>query len=148
MKKMNWGSGITAVIVIFFIAMGFMVTFAMHQTSDLVSENYYEKELKYQDRINSTQRAVNLPDAVRLTGIGDTLSIRFSSGAAAHGMHGTVYFYRPSDKRKDFHVPISLDRSGMQCIATGVLAKGLWKVQLEWTTTAGEYYAEQPFVVN
>ncbi|HLP14861.1 MAG TPA: FixH family protein [Bacteroidota bacterium] len=148
MKKMSWGTGIAIVIGIFFVAMAVLVTIAMTHMTDLVADNYYERELAYQDRINSTQRAVNVPDAVRIVTRGDTLNLTLSEQAVASGISGTIHFYRPSNKQMDFDVRMLLDAAHSQRIRTSAMAKGLWKVQVGWKTPAGEFYSEQPLVIN
>ena len=48
---MNWGKGITLVIILFIITMLGMVYVASKQTNEMVEANYYDKELKYQNLI-------------------------------------------------------------------------------------------------
>lgn len=47
--KFNWGTGITIFIVLFVVSMSAMVFKASQQNVDLVTEDYYEKELAFQD---------------------------------------------------------------------------------------------------
>lgn len=147
-KPLSWGTGIIIVIGVFFIAMALMIAIAMTHGTDLVAENYYEKELKYQDRINSTRAATELRDAVSLRQLGDTVALTLSSDAVGARTSGTIHFYRPSDKQQDFEVSVRLDSLHMQKIATRALTHGLWKVQVDWSTGDREYFAEQPIVVQ
>jgi hypothetical protein len=50
---MNWGHKIAIVIAAFVIGMLSMVYFASQQTNEMIDDNYYQKELAYQDIINA-----------------------------------------------------------------------------------------------
>ena len=51
--KFNWGWGIFIVLVLFIAFIGNLVYKSSQVRVDLVSENYYEKEIKYQHQIES-----------------------------------------------------------------------------------------------
>lgn len=148
MKKMSWGTGIVLVIVAFFACMGVMIAIAMTHSSDLVADDYYERELKYQDRINSLQNTAGVKDCLRLVQEGDALVLRVAADAAAPDLKGVITFYNPSDKQKDFSVPLVLDSLHTQRIASSKFPKGLWKMQVSWKAHGTEYFSEQPVVLN
>jgi hypothetical protein len=50
--KFNWGIGITIFISAFILLNIIFIIFASGQKVDLVTEKYYEKELKYQEVID------------------------------------------------------------------------------------------------
>jgi nitrogen fixation protein FixH len=148
MKKLSWGTGIVLVIAGFFIVMAVMITIAMTHGTDLVTENYYDKELKYQDRITSVRRTAAIKDCIRMTQDGGILIVTIAGEATSSDLAGSIVFYNPADKRKDFAVAMALDSARSQRIATATIAKGLWKVQASWTAHGGEYFSEQPLVIN
>ena len=63
-------------------------------------------------------------------------------------LKGTIQFYRPSDYKKDFSIPLSVDTNGQQVISTQSITKGYWKVKVDWTQDSIEYYKESSFVIN
>ena len=63
-------------------------------------------------------------------------------------LDGTIQFYRPSDGKKDFALALAIDTSGQQLISTQSMDKGYWKVKLNFTQDAVEYYKESSFVIN
>ena len=148
MKKISWGTGIVVVIAVFFIVMAVMIMIAMTHSTDLVTENYYDKELKYQDRINSVQRTAAIKDCIRMVQEGNTLVVKIAAEAASSDLAGSIVFYNPADKQKDFTVSMALDSLCTQHIPTGTIAKGLWKVQASWKSHGGEFFSEQPLVIN
>jgi len=52
---MNWGKGITIVMVAFIGFIITLVTILMSNKIDLVSEDYYQKEIKFEDEIASAK---------------------------------------------------------------------------------------------
>ena len=61
-------------------------------------------------------------------------------GFPTHVSKGSVTFFRPSDKRLDFTVPVP--KSSIFDYSTEKLEKGKWKVQATWTDGIREYYLE------
>ena len=50
---MNWGKGLTLFIVGFMLAMLGMVYLAFKQTNEMIEDNYYDREVKYQQIIDA-----------------------------------------------------------------------------------------------
>jgi hypothetical protein len=50
--KFNWGTGIVLSFIIFAASILMIVLFPFNQKADLVSDNYYEREIKFQEQID------------------------------------------------------------------------------------------------
>ena len=57
--KINWGTKIVILYSSFVIMMLGMVFFAVNQEFHLVTDNYYEEELLFQEQINQKRRKFN-----------------------------------------------------------------------------------------
>ncbi|MBK8496783.1 MAG: FixH family protein [Chitinophagaceae bacterium] len=57
---MNWGTKILIVYVAFISGVLYMVFKSSSQKSDLVTADYYAKELRYQEKIDEMNRVVDL----------------------------------------------------------------------------------------
>lgn len=55
----NWGKGIVMVYVLFVAGMLYLVFQSKQQKLDLVVDDYYQQELKFQGQIDAAQRAIN-----------------------------------------------------------------------------------------
>ena len=73
--KFNWGFGIALVIVIFAVGVGVLVYIAASQKVDLVADNYYEQELKHQDRIDESRRSADLKEKIEVRAANSELKI-------------------------------------------------------------------------
>ena len=150
-KDHIWGSGLTIVIIGFLIVTIGSVVFYSFQRVDLVEENYYKKELAYEDqiqRLRRTQTLTELP-AVTFDAKADSLLLHFPQYIdSPQKVSGTIHFFRPSDARLDFKVPIKLDEQWQQNIAAHRVVDGYWKVQFVWSVENLEYYYEQTITIN
>lgn len=145
--KINWGFGIFAAYAVFMIIVLGTVAFTTTVDVDLVADDYYEQELKYQNEIDKKDRTDKLSEQVNINIDSEYLTIIFPK-AYASDITGKINFYRPSDKKLDFALDIKSDTSGQQFIPTNKLAKGLWKVKVDWLHSGKEYLNKKNIVIN
>jgi len=139
---MNWGIKIVIGFGVFCLATIAVVIFFMTQKVDLVSENYYEKELKHQEQINKITRTNALKDTLKIDNNGKELTIKFPNLPDKSSGKDFISFYRPSDNTKDIKIPVITDTSKTQIISIERIQKGFWKIQINWTSGGFEYYHE------
>jgi hypothetical protein len=145
--QINWGKKLIIVYSVFVLGMGFMVYQCTLQKTDMVTSNYYEKELKYQEVINGLQNANNLATAISIVQI-DPASITLTMPAEALQAKGSVEFYRPSDASKDFSAALLTDDNGKQFFDRGKFIDGLYKVKVNWEKDGRQFYAEQSLFIQ
>ena len=78
------------------------ITWAVQQRMDLVGADYYDQEIRHQQRIDSIQRTRALGD-VRIIQNDATRSVtvQIPAAQASAGPEGTIRFYRPSEAALD-----------------------------------------------
>ena len=148
MKKISWGTGIVIGIVIFIVLSVTMTIIFMTQDVSLVSDNYYEKSLVYQDEIDKQSRTKALNEEVKINFNGETIAILFPSDYVSKNMTGEIYFYRPSDQKMDFIIPLQISADGSQSIPVERFEKGFWRLKLNWEMDGNEYYNEKAIVIE
>jgi nitrogen fixation protein FixH len=143
-KTSWWPRFIIATFVFFALFIGNMVRQAMQSDVDLVSKDYYKKELAYQEHINQINATQNLNREVLINNAeaAELISLVFPENAAST-ITGTVHFFRPSDAKQDFEIPLHLNSDKQQHIPTKALAKGLWRIKLTWSVGERDYYQQQ-----
>jgi hypothetical protein len=146
--KFNWGFGIALVIVIFAAGVGVLVYIAASQKVDLVADNYYEQELKHQDRIDESGRAVDLKKKIEVRAANSELKIIFPDSFLNNEIIGTVMLYRPSDRKSDIMLPLVLDSANTQTILTSSFQKGLWRAKIMWEYEKEKYYQEEIAIIQ
>ena len=143
--KYNWGWGILISIIIFLLIMAAIIIFAMNKNVDLVTKDYYQKELEYQSRIDKENKSKFLNKDVIISADEKNITIIFPDSL---NITGELNFYRPSDSRLDFKIPIKLTGENKQIISTKIFAKGFWKVKIYWGENENDFYSEKSFVVQ
>ncbi|MFZ1731573.1 MAG: FixH family protein [Bacteroidota bacterium] len=140
-----WAVGITIVIVVFLIATITLGIYISQQHYDLVTQNYYEKDLGYQKQIDTQQRTNALGDkpALELDRTAKVCNVAFPARPDYRGISGDVTFYRISDAAHDVTHTLSLNSEGRQYISVSGLQPGQWIAKLRWMESEKEYYIEE-----
>ena len=139
---MNWGYKILFVYTAFVAGILFMVFKSSSQKFDLVTPDYYAKELKYQDKINEMSRVSALSAPVTCTVSGDSLVIAFPKDFAGHKLTGEAVLYRPSDEDKDIKKVFTVQDEQLLISLSGV-KKGSYELHLDWRDGEVAYYFEK-----
>lgn len=98
---MSWGYKILIVYFLFIAGIGFMVYESSTQKIDLVTTDYYAKELKYQQKIDQIARVEELSEPVSCNIINNDLVIEFPKEFNDKRIAGEIRLYCPSDEQKD-----------------------------------------------
>jgi len=144
-----WPASIIGFFIVAVIFLGSFVVWAMRQREDLVSADYYEREVCYQQQLDSMNRSHDLAAQVVVTFDPSQQAIIITLPAAQkQGAAGRVHLYRPSDARLDRELPLELNNEGVQRLDAKELSDGLWKVRVKWSANGQEYFLDQPVIVT
>lgn len=147
--KLNWGTGIAIGMVTFIT---FIVTLAanmMNHKVDLVAKDYYEQGIAYEKHIEQVKAADAFGDALQVNVNYTTsqLEVVFPKEIDANKIVGQVYFFRPSDAKTDFTETLHPTADNKQLIPLSKMAKGNWRVKLQWKMDGKEYFFEKEVVI-
>lgn len=145
---MNWGYKIVVAFALFCLAVIGAVIFFLNQKVDVVTDNYYEKELKYQEQLDRVNRTRALRDTIKMENTGAALNIVFPNIPDKPSPKDFILLYRPSDNEKDVRIPVAADTSKRQSVSIERLDRGYWKLQVNWTSGGREFFHEFPFYKN
>lgn len=147
--KLNWGTSIVISFVLFIGFIMFMVVQMMSKKEleyDLVVESYYQKELTFQDDLNSAQNAADLKDQVKVEVVSEGLQIIFPSEFEPTSLKGELFLYRPSDKALDFTIQLQLEES-KYVLPRSLLKTGKWEVNLKFNHKGEDYFVQQKIMI-
>ncbi|HEU4716343.1 MAG TPA: FixH family protein [Bacteroidia bacterium] len=144
---MNWGLRIVILYSAFVALILFLVIQTMKQKVDLVSDDYYQKELVYQDQIDKMNNAKELSVQPVVSADAHVVRITFPHADSAANVTGVITFYRPSDSSKDLTEKISAGTDGVQVLSSDSLEKGLYQLQMNWSVAGKNYYNEIPVYI-
>jgi nitrogen fixation protein FixH len=116
---------------------------------DLVSKDYYEEEIAYQDQIDKLKRTKALGD-VMLVYKAEVKEILLQMPATYKGksLSGTITLFRPSDDKLDKQIPLQLGRDQSQLIEAAALESGIWKVRVNFSAGDETYYTEKTIQIR
>lgn len=143
---MNWGYKILFVYVAFVAGILLMVFKSSTQKRDLVTTDYYAKELKYQERIDAVKRTQALSAPVKYEVINRQIVISFPKEFSGKQITGSVLLYCPSDKNKDVEQTFST-AAGVFTMQLPVKNKGAHEVQISWQAGGISYYFENKLIL-
>lgn len=143
---MNWGIRIVIICSGFVVFMTFLVVSAFRQNFDLVAEDYYGKELKFQQQIDKQKNQQNLKENIRITSSDNNVVIQFPVEFSDKNISGDIIFFRPSDATKDVVMKISLD-NGAQKFDKSKFTKGLYRIQIDYKAAGKDYYFEDSIII-
>lgn len=143
---MNWGTKILILYIVFIIGILFMVFKSSTQNTDLVTVDYYARELKYQEKIDEVKRVTALSAPIEYTINNNSLIIQFPKDFAGKKLVGELILYCPSDEKKDLKKNFSIQDESLQ-MSIPVGNKGLYELHLSWQDGEVTYYFEKKIFI-
>ncbi|MDO9375175.1 MAG: FixH family protein [Bacteroidota bacterium] len=139
---MNWGYKILIVYLVFITGILFLVFKASSQNQDLVATDYYEQELKFQDRIDETARGNALSSKVAVQVLDQSLMIKFPPEMTGADITADVLVYCIADKTKDLKKTIETS-TGVASLPIAANLHGLYDVKIAWRAKGLGYFFQQ-----
>ncbi|MDB9954049.1 FixH family protein [Flavobacteriaceae bacterium] len=146
--KWNWGSGIVLAMLGF---IGFILYFVITMSTDekyshdLVTEDYYAKEMAYQNEIDAEKNTHNLVEKIESKKVLDGWLITFPTEFDTSKIMGTIALYRPSNQQLDFEAPLVFTDHQVH-IPDKNLIDGRWNITMEWTYQDKVYMYKEKIV--
>ncbi len=130
------------VYIAFVAGMVFLVFKASSQKFDLVTKDYYDQELKYQQVIDQAANSSKLSALVAIERKEGELKISFPDEMKNRKKLVDFYLYYAADAKKDFRKSFELDKNELvQALPVGM--KGMYELKLSWEAEGVKYYFEQ-----
>ncbi len=152
LRRRRWDPWPVSIIVFFSVAIAgcaAFIVFCNRHPADLVADNYYDQEVRFQGQMERRDRAQHSPDraTIKYDSTAGVIAIVVPGQQGAAAVTGTIQLYRPSSVKLDRELKLQTDANGLQAVDARTLAPGLWAVRLSWTAQNQEYYLEAKIVV-
>lgn len=141
---MNWGKGIIIGMGLF---MGFILTMViimMRQKIDLVEEDYYKRELNYDDQFNAQKMYASTVEKISLQSKTDSLLITFPKDFQSQKV--TIHFQRPNDKNSD--ISFTVKPLEKVFIPTTAFPKGIFNCIIQGSIQNKPYEMSQQVTIQ
>lgn len=139
---MSWGNKLIIVFIVFAALMATLVYKATQTKFELVSKDYYQDELRYQDKIDgAANAALEAPISIQVND--EIISFEFPDAQKNANITGEAWFYCSVDATKDKRFVLSVDSTGIQRIERKGLQKGDYQVKISYEINQKKYYVAQ-----
>lgn len=147
-KKFTWGHGIAIALgafMIFILSMIFIFTRGW-QNSELITDNYYEEELVYQQVIDAKKNADQLAEKPQYIQDATGIRILFPKDISNANSKFKIDLHRADDQRLDIKRAMTLDNQNSIHIPSKVLTKGNYVLRTLWTKDQKNYQMDYDLV--
>jgi hypothetical protein len=141
MKNFSWGHGVVIALfafIVFILSMLFLFPNGQ-KNSEMVTDNYYEEELQYQDVIDAKKRADNLQEKPTYSQNTSGIKIVFPKGYDNSNTTVKFVLNRTDDQNLDIKKSEQLNADQSILIPAKVLKTGNYTLRLTWTKDKTEY---------
>ena len=140
--KFNWGTGILIFLILFLLACGLFIGFAMRQDVSLVHEDYYEKGADHSQQMLVDARSAQYKNAIETQMKEGVLLIDFEASLATKMDSARFHLYRPSDSKYD--ILETFEASDSPLIIPGdELITGRYILKVYWSWDGLKYEIDQ-----
>jgi FixH len=143
---MSWGYKLMITFIVFATMMGYMVYRCFGTNFELVENEYYKSELKYQAVIDGTRHADSLSSSPEIKQLGSNLVLQLPDEMKNSSISGSVLFYCAYDSKKDKKILLSIDKNGTQLL-NHLVTPGIYIVKIDWLKEGKNYYAEKNITI-
>ncbi len=142
---MNWGKGLTIVIIAFMSFILYMVITLMTKgNADLVSEDYYKKEIEYEKEISALKNTEASKEKVVVMDKGDFIIFQFPTTKNIENIE--IQLLRPNNDKKDVTVTEKNTKNVM--IEKKKLVKGIYKASIHYTSQGQRFLQKEELKIN
>jgi nitrogen fixation protein FixH len=115
--------------------------------NDLVVEEYYKHDAQFGKEMQRSQNAQDLADKPKVVVTPEGVVITFPDAFVPNKIKGNVSLYRPSNKKLDFEVPISISSPTLLIPKKGLVG-GRWDINMEWQYEGKSYLTKETIYIN
>lgn len=144
---MNFGGKIVILYLSFVTLIVSLVVLCFRQDVELVSSDYYDQEIRFQDKINASNNEKQLENSIQHIVFKNEIILRADSSLLTQDFAGTVKFFRPSDSKMDKEVALKFVNNE-QKISSGILSHGTYKLQISWVSNYKPYFKEEVIFIH
>ena len=128
--------------LVFVLGIAVLVYKSTTQKIDLVTTDYYAKELKFQERIDAIKRTESLSAKVKYEVENNNINIILPAEFDSKEVNGNIVLYCPADDTKDIKKGFATTNKTV-AIEVPANIKGVYQLQISWVAEGKQYYYEE-----
>ncbi|PQL92562.1 FixH family protein [Apibacter adventoris] len=146
--KFTWAHGVITALICFILFICSMVFSNQFSNSyDLVTDEYYEEEINYQQEIDATKNAAKLKERPEINMDRTGILITFPKEFNLTNTKGRFLLFRANSKELDIKKNfLDLSPQNTILIPNKILVKGKYTLKLYWSKDKINYQMEVPII--
>ena len=141
---MNWGKGIIIAMGAFMCFILFMVVTLMSKSTDLESEDYYKKEIEYEQEMNALKNASQLKEHAKIDLTEEYVVVVLPTKEQVSNVQ--IALFRPDNKKKDRLLNENNSKTIM--IAKNTLLKGRYNVAIKYEVNGKKILQKEEIMID
>lgn len=135
---MSWGTRIALLYIGFVLMIATLIVRSTMENTDLVSKDYYDQELRFQEQIDGTEALLNSGQKPTVNTVNERIVVQLPP-SISQSPEGKIVFYRPDNAKLDevFELNTSYSEYDRQQFAAGA-----YNVRLQWKSGGEDYFFE------
>ncbi len=146
--KFTWGHGILLLLIVFLVGMITLVIISSSQELNLVTEDYYPKEIRYQEHIDKEAANSNLEKGIEFSQTENDIYIKFPQLDSISKPYGKILLFYPRSYRFDKEYQIDINDSLYQIISKDSIMTGKCIIKIDWSQDSIDYYQEETLMLR
>jgi hypothetical protein len=141
---MNWGKGIIITMAAFMSFILFMVFTLMSKSTDLESEDYYKKEIEYEQEMNALINASQLKENAKINLTEEFIVVVLPTKEDVSNVQ--IALFRPDNKKKD--KVLNEHNSKTIMIAKNTLLKGHYNIAIRYEVNSKKILQKEEIMID
>ena len=141
---MNWGKGIIITMAAFMSFILFMVFTLMSKSTDLESDDYYKKEIEYEQEMNALKNASQLKVHAKIDLTEEYVVVVLPTKEQVSNVQ--IALFRPDNKKKD--KLLNENNSKTIMIAKNTLLKGRYNVAIKYEVNGKKILQKEEIMID
>ncbi len=141
---MNWGKGIIIAMGAFMCFILFMVVTLMSKSTDLESEDYYKKEIEYEQEMKALKNASQLKEHAKIDLTEEYVVVVLPTKEQVSNVQ--IALFRPNNKKKD--KLLNENNSKTIMIAKNTLLKGRYNVAIKYEVNGKKILQKEEIMID
>ena len=149
-SKFHWGHGILVALGIFMVFILSLIYYFSNRftNSELVADNYYEEELRYQDVIDAKKNSAALIHQPTLIQNKACLGVQFPAEYNNQNSQFNYHLFRTDDAVLDLKDKFELNAANNFQIPASFLKPGSYTLKIQWAQGSKKYQIDYNIIWN
>jgi hypothetical protein len=142
---MNFGKWIVVAFIVFTVFIATLATICIRQDVPLVSKDYYQEELAYQEQIGRIENANLLAETPVIAFDKNNITITYKNLASIK--NGKLKLIRPSDENLDQNFELQSVEGNVEQFEIKNPVPGMYRAKMSWEQEGKQYFIERIIVL-